>query len=116
MDSIHLIAIWAALAASLASLGAWFKIWMELAERSTKVKDEIYVKVDELREEREQAASIASGQISTLQASFSLYRENTAKEMRDFITRDMLRDFEQRIERSTKESSERVFAAIADYA
>lgn len=114
MDGYHWIAIWAALATSLGALIALIKLWVDMADRTSKIKDELQGRIDDSIREREKSHIDQSTQIIAMQGAFGLYRESVAKEMREFITREMLRDFETRIERSAKDSADRVFHAIGD--
>jgi hypothetical protein len=86
--------------------------WLGVSDRISKVAQEANREINVLRTEREQAGERIGTQINVMQASFHLYREQQAKEQREFITREMLRDFEARIERSMRESAERAVEAI----
>lgn len=106
------VVTWAALVAMATFTITLLKFWSALNDRIQSVGKEADKKIDTLRQEREEAGHNFNTQINTLNAAFSLHREQVAREQREFVTREMLRDFEQRIERSMRESSERTVKAI----
>lgn len=111
MDSII---PWVGLCAAGGFILTLIKFWLSFNDRILVVGKDSDKKIDALREEREQAGHSISAQIGAMQGSFALYREQMAREQRDFITQEMMREFERRIERSTKESTDRIFDAIKD--
>ena len=103
---------WASLAAAIGVGLTLLKFYNEFNGLILASKKDADEKIDTLRSEREQAGERINTQINLIQAAFSMYREQTAKDQREFVTREMVRDLEQRIERSMRESSDRSVEAI----
>ncbi len=105
-----------AIAVSAASIvGAvitFLRFYQTFSDRISKVKDDAKQDVDQLRAEREKAGSDIASQIAAVHAQQSLFRETVAREQREFVTREMLRDFEQRIERTMRENAQQMVGAI----
>lgn len=106
------VVTWAAVLAVGGFVITLLKFWSALNDRIQSVGKEAGERIDTLRYEREAAGNGINTQIAAIHAQFSLHREQMAREQREFVTREMLRDFEQRIERSMKESGERTVEAI----
>jgi biopolymer transport protein ExbB/TolQ len=84
---------WISVAAGVASLLSILRFWMTYSDRITKA--EVAAKAaKDIAEEAKKDAHEASEKLAILAASFSLYREQVAKE---YIHREVMREVEDRL-------------------
>lgn len=67
----------------------------------------------EAADETKRALAMMHNDLTMLNASFALYREQAAQKAGEFITRDMLRELEERIASSTRDKLEGLVDQVA---
>jgi biopolymer transport protein ExbB/TolQ len=99
---------WASLIAAIGVGLTLLKFYNEFNDRILAAQKESNTKIDALRAEREVAGHNFSIQIAALQGALSLHKEQMAREQREFVTQAMLRDLEDRMEKSVERTVEAI--------
>jgi uncharacterized protein HemX len=130
-DVVTWIALFAALSSSLGLLRFWQvhsdRLANALSTGATALKEAEGARATAFREsedakkialketdEVKKTAEVLNIQIAGVKADFASYREQAAKDAREYITRDTLREFEQRVATASRENADRLSGEIKE--
>lgn len=102
------VVTWVALFTGLGAMAAVLTLWQRISDRVATAGAQAA--------EAQRDSSNLSTSLNAHVAAFALYREQIAKEQREFVTRDMLREFEQRVAEASRENANRLSKEIGDVA
>jgi uncharacterized protein HemX len=107
------VVTWAALLLALSSGLGLLRFWQAHSEQLTTAKAIGTAALKEA-EEAKKTAEVLNIQIAGVKADFASYREQAAKDAREYITRDTLREFEHRVATASRENADRLSGEIKE--
>ena len=104
------VVTWIALFAAVAAFGSVLRLWQLFADRVAEANAQAKSASEDAKEVKQKISDLETSHVAGV-AAFAIYREQIARE---YITRDIMREFEQRVSDAARENADRLSGEIKE--